>query len=85
MADAARELDYESAARIRDQVGALETVLAKSAVVLDDDTDADIFGIAYDELAAAVQLFIVRGGRIRGVRGRRAGSTGFWFIADLFW
>jgi excinuclease ABC subunit C len=68
MADAARELDYESAARIRDQVGALETVLAKSAVVLDDDTDADIFGIAYDELAAAVQLFIVRGGRIRGVR-----------------
>ncbi len=69
MADAARELDYESAARIRDQVGALETVLAKSAVVLDDDTDADIFGIAYDELAAAVQLFIVRGGRIRGVRG----------------
>lgn len=69
MAAAARELDYESAARIRDQVGALETVLAKSAVVLDDDTDADVFGIAYDELAAAVQLFIVRGGRIRGVRG----------------
>ena len=69
MAAAARELDYESAARIRDQIGALETVLAKSAVVLDDDTDADVFGIAYDELAAAVQLFIVRGGRIRGVRG----------------
>jgi excinuclease ABC subunit C len=69
MADASRDLDYESAARIRDQIGALETVLAKSAVVLDDDTDADVFGIAYDELAAAVQLFVVRGGRIRGVRG----------------
>lgn len=69
MADAARDLDYETAARIRDQIGALETALAKSAVVLDDDTDADVFGIAYDELAAAVQLFIVRGGRIRGVRG----------------
>ncbi len=69
MAEAARELDYESAARIRDQIGALETALAKSAVVLDDDTDADVFGIAYDELAAAVQLFVVRGGRIRGVRG----------------
>ncbi len=69
MTEAARELDYESAARIRDQIGALETVLAKSAVVLDDDTDADVFGIAYDELAAAVQLFLVRGGRIRGVRG----------------
>ena len=69
MADASRDLDYESAARIRDQIGALETVLAKSAIVLDDDTDADVFGIAYDELAAAVQLFVVRGGRIRGVRG----------------
>ena len=69
MADAARELDYEAAARFRDQIGALETALAKSAVVLDDDTDADVFGIAYDELAAAVQLFVVRGGRIRGVRG----------------
>ena len=69
MAAAARELDYESAARLRDQIGALETALAKSAVVLSDDTDADVFGIAHDELAAAVQLFIVRGGRIRGVRG----------------
>jgi len=69
MAEAAQELDYETAARIRDQIGALETALAKSTVVLDDDTDADVFGIAYDELAAAVQLFIVRGGRIRGVRG----------------
>lgn len=69
MADAARDLDYETAARIRDQIGALETALAKSTVVLSDDTDADVFGVAYDELAAAVQLFTVRGGRIRGVRG----------------
>jgi len=36
--------------------------------VLSDDVDADMFGIAHDELAAAVQQFIVRGGRIRGVR-----------------
>ena len=69
MADAARDLDYESAARLRDQIGALETALAKSAIVMTEDTDADVFGIAHDELAAAVQLFIVRGGRIRGVRG----------------
>lgn len=69
MAAAAAELDYESAARFRDQIGALETALSKSALVLADDVDADVFGIAYDELAAAVQLFIVRGGRVRGVRG----------------
>lgn len=69
MAEAARELDYENAARLRDQIGALETVLSKSTIVMTDETDADVFGIAHDELAAAVQLFIVRGGRIRGVRG----------------
>ena len=68
MTAASAELDYESAARYRDQLGALEAVLSKSSVVLSDGVDADIFGIAHDELAAAVQLFIVRGGRIRGVR-----------------
>ena len=60
--------DYESAAKFRDQLGALETALSKNTVVLSEDVDADIFGIAHDELAAAVQQFTVRGGRIRGVR-----------------
>jgi excinuclease ABC subunit C len=69
MHKASAEQNYESAARYRDQLGALEAVLSKSSIVLSDDVDADIFGIAHDELAAAVQLFMVRGGRIRGVRG----------------
>ncbi|MEP6481611.1 MAG: excinuclease ABC subunit UvrC, partial [Rhodoglobus sp.] len=69
MKDAAAAQDYEAAARYRDQVSAMETALAKNVVVLPEDTDADLFGIAHDELAAAVQQFIVRGGRIRGVRG----------------
>jgi len=69
MARAAEAQDYESAARYRDQIGALETALAKNQIVLDDDVDADFFGIDHDELAAAVQQFMVRGGRIRGVRG----------------
>ncbi|WAB83399.1 excinuclease ABC subunit UvrC [Microcella daejeonensis] len=69
MTAAAAEMDYESAARLRDQIGALETALSKSSIVLHEDVDVDVFGIAHDELAAAVQLFIVRGGRIRGVRG----------------
>ena len=68
MRAAAATQDYESAARFRDQLGALENALSKSTVVLSDDVDTDIFGIAHDELAAAVQQFIVRGGRIRGVR-----------------
>lgn len=60
--------DYESAAKFRDQLGALETALSKNTIVLSEDVDADLFGIAHDELAAAVQQFTVRGGRIRGVR-----------------
>lgn len=69
MKEAALAQDYETAARRRDQVKALNAVLEKSAVVLRDTVDIDLFGIEQDELAAAVQLFIVRGGRIRGVKG----------------
>jgi excinuclease ABC subunit C len=69
MKDAASELDYEQAARLRDDLGALTRALEKSAVVLADATDADVFAIAEDELEAAVQVFHVRGGRVRGQRG----------------
>jgi len=69
MYEASENQQYELAASMRDDVEALETVLEKSTVVFSDQTDADLFGIADDELAAAVSQFIVRGGRIRGVRG----------------
>lgn len=69
MREASAAQDYESAARYRDQIAAMESALSKNAVVMHEDVDADLFGIAHDELAAAVQQFIVRGGRIRGVRG----------------
>ncbi|TAJ46159.1 MAG: excinuclease ABC subunit UvrC [Herbiconiux sp.] len=68
MRAAAERQDYEAAAKYRDQLQALEAVLAKSAVVLRDKVDADLFAIEHDELAASVQQFIVRGGRIRGER-----------------
>ncbi len=69
MYEASENQQYELAGRLRDNVEALERVLEKSTVVFSDHTDADLFGIADDELAAAVSQFIVRGGRIRGVRG----------------
>jgi excinuclease ABC subunit C len=68
MAEASERQDYELAAKYRDNIVALETVASKSAVVLPEEIDADVFGTARDELSAAVQQFIVRGGRIRGVR-----------------
>jgi len=69
MKAAAARLDYEQAARLRDDLGALTSALEKSAVVLADATDADVFALADDELEAAVQVFHVRGGRVRGQRG----------------
>ena len=61
--------DYERAARLRDDIGALERAMEKNAVVLGDGTDADVVALAEDPLEAAVQVFHVRGGRVRGQRG----------------
>jgi excinuclease ABC subunit C len=68
MREASAAMDYEAAAVYRDRLQAIDAVLNKSALVLAADTDADLFGIAEDELAATVQHFVVRGGRVRGVR-----------------
>jgi len=69
MRDASAALDYERAAQLRDDLQALTRALEKNAVVLADATDADVYAIADDELEAAVQVFHVRGGRVRGQRG----------------
>ncbi|MEE1754929.1 excinuclease ABC subunit UvrC [Streptomyces sp. SP18CS02] len=66
---AAEDMEYERAARLRDDVEALKRAMEKSAVVLADATDADLIAVAEDELEAAVQIFHVRGGRVRGQRG----------------
>ena len=69
MKAASSELEFERAARLRDDIAALERAMAKNAVVLGDDTDADVVALAEDPLEVAVQIFYVRGGRIRGQRG----------------
>jgi excinuclease ABC subunit C len=66
---ASEALDFEKAARLRDDLGAIQKALEKQAVVLGDGTDADVIALAEDPLEVAVQIFYVRGGRIRGQRG----------------
>ncbi|MFI8823198.1 excinuclease ABC subunit UvrC [Streptomyces sp. NPDC053431] len=66
---AAEDMEYEKAARLRDDIEALRKAMEKNAVVLADATDADLIALAEDELEAAVQIFHVRGGRVRGQRG----------------
>ncbi|ATG54929.1 excinuclease ABC subunit C [Brachybacterium ginsengisoli] len=69
MKGAAAAMDYETAASLRDDLKALEKVMEKNSVVLSDATDADLVALAQDQLEASVQVFHVRGGRIRGQRG----------------
>jgi excinuclease ABC subunit C len=69
MAEASDALEFERAARLRDDIGALRRAMERQAVVFGDGTDADVVAFARDELEAAVQVFHVRGGRVRGQRG----------------
>jgi len=69
MTVAAADLDFERAARLRDDLSAVRRAVEKQAVVFGDGTDADVVGIAADELLASVQMFHVRDGRVRGQRG----------------
>lgn len=69
MSAAAEALDFERAARLRDDLSAIERAMEKQNVVLSDAADADVIGIEIDELEASVQVFHVRSGRIQGQRG----------------
>jgi excinuclease ABC subunit C len=69
MQEASERLEFEHAARLRDDVAALRRAMEKQAVVLGDGTDADVVAFAEDPLEAAVQVFHVRSGRVRGQRG----------------
>src|SRR3954465_602346 len=69
MLEASENLEFELAARLRDDIEALRRAMEKQAVVFGDGTDADVVAFAEDELEAAVKVFHVRGGRVRGQRG----------------
>lgn len=69
MNQAAEELDFEAAARLRDDLAAITTIMERQAVVLGDGTDADVIAVSADELAASIHLFHIRQGRVRGQRG----------------
>jgi excinuclease ABC subunit C len=87
MHTAAEGLDFERAARLRDDLGALKRALEKQAVVLGDGTDADVVAFADDDLEAAVQVFHVRGGRVRGQRGwivEKPGDSGEAQLVEQF-
>lgn len=73
MLQASEREEFELAGRLRDDIASVEAIMQKSSVVLEASTNADLIALAEDELAAGIQIFHVRNGRITGQRG---------FIAD---
>jgi excinuclease ABC subunit C len=86
MNQSAELLDFERAARLRDNISAMKRAMEKQAVVFGDGTDADVVAFADDALEAAVQVFHVRGGRVRGQRGwvvEKSGEPGESALENL--
>jgi excinuclease ABC subunit C len=69
MREAADDLEFELAARLRDRLTAVRKAISKQQMVADRDEDVDVIGIAEDELEAAVQVFFIRRGRVVGRKG----------------
>ena len=66
---AAKDLEFEKAARLRDRLGGVMRAIEKQQMVGERDEDLDIIGIADDDLEAAIQVFFVRKGRVVGRKG----------------
>jgi len=69
MRQAATELEFERAARLRDRLATVRLAVERQQMVTESPENLDALAIAEDELAAAVQVFHVRRGRVVGRHG----------------
>ncbi len=69
MATAADAYEFELAARLRDQLGSVRKAIEKQQMVGSREDNFDVIGMHGDELETAVQIFLVRRGRVVGRRG----------------
>jgi excinuclease ABC subunit C len=69
MHEAAEQLNFEAAARLRDQLASVRKAMERQQMVSSSPEDFDIAAFAEDDLEAAVQVFFVRRGRVVGQRG----------------
>src|SRR5712691_2078879 len=66
MEDAAESLEFERAADLRDRIRAAERVVTQQQIVYSSIADEDIVGVHHEGPYSAVQVFLVRGGRLIG-------------------
>lgn len=66
MRKAADDLQYEAAARLRDQIQAIEKVMERQKVVSSTGEDQDVIALARDDREACVQVLIIRQGKLIG-------------------
>jgi excinuclease ABC subunit C len=69
MQEAASQLEYERAARVRDRLTSVRKAIERQQMVADRNENLDVIGVAEDDLEAAVQAFFVRRGRVVGRKG----------------
>jgi excinuclease ABC subunit C len=73
----AERLDFESAARVRDQLQGIDTLTADQKMSLGDSSvSRDVVALAADDRVAAVQLFQMRAGKLVGRLGFTADAVG---------
>lgn len=87
MMDAAADLDFERAARLRDDLEAIAKVMERQSIVFSDGNDADVIATYGDELESSIQLFHIRDGRVKGQRGfvveKPGGSSDAELVTDF--
>lgn len=66
MEEAAENLEFEKAARLRDQLQAIEQIITQQKAVLGGDDDRDVIAMARGLNQSCVQIFFIRGGKIVG-------------------
>jgi excinuclease ABC subunit C len=69
MHEAADALEFERAARVRDQITSVRKAIERQQMVAPKEEDFDAIALAEDTLEAAVQVFLVRRGRVVGRKG----------------
>jgi excinuclease ABC subunit C len=69
MHEASDALEFERAARLRDQIVSVRKAIERQQMVDAKEEDYDAIGIVEDELEASVQVFLVRKGRVVGRKG----------------